>query len=796
MPPHPVPIEKPAHIDDRRMRHIADADLFAALDLARPGLAAVRAAAESADWPSALAAWGAYVAQRSSPIGVHNANAYAVLPADLRAERGAPVIAEARRLAAAEIGFTAAHHGRTPLYGFHYMLWMQPLLQAYALDRDPAHAAAFLRLFNQWYAERDNVHGEIESLDVIWYTLGLAIRSLIFADGLLAFRHLPALDPSTHARLLKTFLGAARWLAEEHDRYRPGNWQVTGAATLFELGVLFPEFHEAAVWRNQGWELLLAHLELDVDADGGHHERSPSYHRHVLACLSRAASVAELNGYPPMQAVPRFARMYRWLMERTSPLGCADNPNDSHVVWVGSWAVAGAVLLEDPALKWLGEQFGAPGDIAWALAALPDRPGGRSAAQVYASLSASPPSLGSVLQPASKFALMRSGWGADDLFMAVNFGPLVGHEYESHSHRDALSFTCFGYGVPLAIEAGLPLKSYDDPLYQSWIRSALAHNVLVVDGEEPAEAFKEGDLNVWSSTAVADLFEAQHWGYYPQGIVAHRSIFFVKDGYWIIYDKVRGLRQPRRLDWLVHMPQPFTLEAGRVLPTSGPGLAVLPVLPAKGGRIEPRSGFMAIPTPRAFDAVSPFRDVGGLSHVQETTGQDAAYLHVLYPVAESAQAARLRALPVKRGGDALDFACQIETGAHTDIFWYGGSSQLNIGAWRGGGRAAWLRAPDHWALYGSGGMVNADGLVFHASYPPDVFTLAPAEHGWRAEADVKRQTSLILNINGAKGDVRINGFRVQPPQSDLPGLPPGTDVPGLRLLLPSPGRYVIELQRQ
>ena len=44
--------------------------------------------------------------------------------------------------------------------------------------------------------------------------------------------------------------------------------------------------------------------------------------------------------------------------------------------------------------------------------------------------------------------------------------------------------------------------------------------------------------------------------------------------------------------------------------------------------------------------------------------------------------------------------------------------------------------------------------------------------------------------------MRINGFWVQIPQSDLPGLPPLSDMPGLRLLLPSPGRYVIELQRE
>src|SRR5690242_13935669 len=42
---------------NRRIKHISDEDLFAALDLARPALADVRTAAERKDFPAAYAAW-------------------------------------------------------------------------------------------------------------------------------------------------------------------------------------------------------------------------------------------------------------------------------------------------------------------------------------------------------------------------------------------------------------------------------------------------------------------------------------------------------------------------------------------------------------------------------------------------------------------------------------------------------------------------------------------------------------------------------------------------------------------
>src|SRR6266851_5774434 len=176
-------IEKPAHIDDRRMRHISDADLFAAVDLSRPGLGAMRNAVEHASWEAAYQAWASYLMLREQPVAVMSLDGYAGLDSSLRQARSQPILAKARQIAQAPVDFTGNSHGRTPLYGVHYMLWMLPLLQAYALDHDPAHIETFVRLFNQWYETRDQVVGEIESLDVIWYTLGLAQRSLVFTSA-------------------------------------------------------------------------------------------------------------------------------------------------------------------------------------------------------------------------------------------------------------------------------------------------------------------------------------------------------------------------------------------------------------------------------------------------------------------------------------------------------------------------------------------------------------------------------------------------------------------------------------
>jgi hypothetical protein len=775
-------IEKPAHIDERRMRHISDADLFAALDLTRPALAAVRAAVAAEDWTGAYQAWANYMAARAQPVGVLNLYGYARLDPALRRARGAPILAQARQVAEAPMDFTGASHGRTPLYGVHYMQWMLPLLQGYALERDPAFAGGFARLFNHWYETRDQVFGEIETLDVIWYTLGLAHRSLVWNNAYLAFKGTPALDAPTQARLLKALLGAARWLAEEHDTFLYGNWQVTGVGALFEMGVLWPEFVEAARWREIGWQRLLDHLDLDVFADGGHSERTPSYHQHVLACLARAASVAELNGQPPLQAQPRFAAMYRWLVEQTTPLGGTTNFNDSHIVWPYQWVLQGAVLLEDPALKGLAEHFGTPEQIAWGLAYLPDRPG-RTAAEVYTGLPGRAPDLQSALLAASKFALLRGGSGdTDELYMAINYGPLMGHEYESHSHFDTLAFVCTGFGQPLAVEPGLPLSSYDDPLYKTWIRSAGAHNMLTVDGASPAEQHKEANLIAWSASPVADFFEAGHPGYQSLGVQHRRAILFVKGEYWIVYDE--ALQTGRhRLEWRLYPPQPFTLEAGRVWPARAPGLAVLPVLPTGEPRFEPLHGRMALPQPAGLEGASEFREVQGFAHVRESAAPRTVFVHVLFPVREQMEPAALTARPIAfEAGEAG----VIEHAGNSDVFLVraqpGGSAAA--AGWRTDARVAWLRSAEHWAIYEARQLALGEQTLLASSETLKAMSLRRSGGGLAGDVETQRQTELTLFVHSPVEAAFLNGVRL--PTAWLIGQ-------AVRLLLISAGTHHFEI---
>ncbi len=809
----PIPerfVEKPPHIDERRMRHISDEDLCAALALPQPVSGLTRRAArrgERIDAPVTLDAWSPHFAGRQRPLPVTDVQGWARHIGAAGSSQAETIIRQATRLHAEPLDYADPSKGKSGLYGFHYMQWMRPLIDAYALTRDEAHVQAFARLFNDWYETRDRVRGQWQP-DVIWYTLGLAIRSTLFTLAYHTFRGSPALDIATQARLLKTVLGACRWLAEEHDTFRYGNWQLHGVAHLLQLALFWPEFREAPAWRAIAEARLWDHLALDVYPDGGHHERSAGYHSGVVENYGQAALALDLAGDPRLRQA--IAPLYHWLVQQCSPLGWAQASNDSGFVWVGPFAARGAVICADPELKSVAEQLGSPEEIAAALATIPTLPDGRTPQQSWNALVSRPMHAGSVLLPTSKFAIMRSGLGPDDLFMAITYGPWIEHELESHSHNDPLSFVCAGLDVPLAVEAGGP-ATYDDPEYYQWYQAARAHNVVLVDGQDPNTHQRDAQLLHWSTSPVADLFAAEHGGYLEsKGITHRRTILFARSTpaaeqaatgmaatYWVVHDELEQPKNLHRFGWLLHLPNEFTLKDGAAFPTAGPGLAVLPVAP-RGGRLEERAaGMMLVPGPRAYSGAAERRMVRAVQHVVTSDAPRVALMHILYPLRAGEEPDAIRVQPLALTG-APGEACYVHTPAGADLVVLRDTSDASpfvvapLGAspaadhWAGDALACLVRADGRLAAYEASSLYHAGVSLFSASAPLKSIALWPVEEGLAGEIVAHRKTTLRLRVPWPWGQVRLNDVAVP---SDEGASPQDREAPDPSFRLPYGGVF-------
>lgn len=497
-------VEKPPHVHPTRMRHISDAALHEALG---PGPFRGR------------------LFRTTQPV-------WEIIPGN---------VAAADELCEKTVDFLDPGHGRSRLYGFHYLGWMSPLLEAYAQTHDAPYARAWERIFRQWYGDRDMVVGEWPGLDVIWYSLGVCSRSALIIKALAAFAAEPAVSDECWNRMLATVLGGARWAAEEHDSFRHGNWQLACAAELLHVAGVIPEFTEAPEWAAVAKARLIEHLELDVYPDGGHYERSPGYHAMCLNALQRAAVVGERYlDWPGISAHPRFRAMHNWLATLADPSGWVPALQDSGIVWPVELLDRRPELVDDVR--------------------------------------------GSRLLDSSKYAVLR-----DDHFVTViNYGPYVGHELEPHSHHAALDFVISGWGVPLAWEAGGP-PSYDDPGYYDWYQAPIGHNIPVVYGEKFREDRNARLVEFTTSSSDVDIFVGEHDGY---STTHRRRIEFVRKGrpHWVIHDRL-----PENSTWLLHGTAPWRRFGRGFAPERGPGLYVVPAGPAEGREI--RTGPSRIPDP-------------------------------------------------------------------------------------------------------------------------------------------------------------------------------------------------------
>lgn len=532
-------VEKPPHADRDRIRHLSEQSLL-----------------------SALAPNAPVVGRRPVPTLAQRVAGYGA------AER-ARVRCAAEAAAGDRRSFTDRGLGRSALYGFHYLMWTVPLLEQYALTGEPCWLRAWEEIFQRWYDSRDEVRGDWPGLDVVWYTLGVGARTPVFVDALDVGG--AALRRQTRVRLLGSIVGGARWLAEEHDSFRPGNWQLVGACTLLCVGALFDGFAESGCWVEVARARILEHLDRDVHEDGGHQERSPGYHRLCVEFLHRAALHAERYLDWPLGTDERLVSMCDYLVAMATPEGWLPPFQDTGHVAAGPSLVVAHRWAPKPEYKALAGATVPAHDIDRILAGLPDRDG-VSAARAWADAPARDASACGGWLPGSRYFVSRSGRRPGALYAAVNCGPRVPHELESHSHRACLDVVLWGHGQPLAWEAGGP-DSYDDPEYYDWFQSPGAHNTVVFDGRTP-QLDAGATVDTVAFRPELDLLVAHHdgWG------ARHRRTFLAirpagtLPGYWILRDEVSTSDGWR---WLLHGRSPWRRTGpGTFVSTEAPGLAV------------------------------------------------------------------------------------------------------------------------------------------------------------------------------------------------------------------------------
>lgn len=256
---------------------------------------------------------------------------------------------------------------------------------------------------------------------------------------------------------------------------------------------------------------LVAQTSVQVLDDGGHYERSPSYHCQVLGDLMDANSLMNSAGRAvPGEFTDVIARMRAWLGKMLLP--------DGNVPFFNDTVPVGRQRIERLAPK---------------AVAYPTGP------RVL-------PSSGYIVagEPAS-------------MFVVVDVGRPCPPDLPAHAHSDCLSFELCIAGRRVLVNSGV--STYERGPRRTYERSTRAHNTVEVDGRDQTEtwgAFRaarraNGLLERCRRSLDALEVVASHDGYTRlRGAPVHRRRFSISEDEVRITDEIIGEGEHAIASWL------------------------------------------------------------------------------------------------------------------------------------------------------------------------------------------------------------------------------------------------------
>ncbi|MDD4537380.1 MAG: heparinase II/III family protein [Lentisphaeria bacterium] len=349
-----------------------------------------------------------------------------------------------------------------------------------------------------------------------------------------------------------------------------GNWLTAEAWGVYVTGLLYPEFTEAAAWRQYGIDSLYRQLQEEVYPDGLQYELALGYSNWTLQEFTDLYDAAVLNGMEhelPADYASRLEKMYVYLMANVMPGAVAFALNDAGNGNVKRRLMDGYRLFKRP-------EF---------LYAATDGQAGE------------PPATDSFGQEWVGHYVMRSGWHPQANVLHMDAG-LLGR---AHIHQDKLTLALAAYGQQLLVDGGVTM--YDKSRWRAYQLLTRAHNAVLVDGmdqfgEDTTNARvwplpwvgkrPAGSDTLWHSSPGVDYCQGWWKGRWREYVdsqnpatsatrfldtVQHRrAVLFIKPGLWVVHDTLFASDQePHTAEVLYH------IDAETAVVDSDGGVAIL-----------------------------------------------------------------------------------------------------------------------------------------------------------------------------------------------------------------------------
>jgi len=391
----------------------------------------------------------------------------------------------------------------------HSNLWC--LAKAYSYSEDPEYISCFEKIISSFlmYTEYSNAFTETS-----WRSLETGIRPENWIRSLELFNAM-GLELMVVDKMKESLKDHIRQLMETRRSFhRLSNWGIIQDHGLFVAGLYLGDSEAVET----SLERLEEELSLSILPDGNHFEQSPLYHAEVLHCLLDTILVARNTNTPLCNMFEKKASaMAEALYLQKSTAGKLFLQGDSDEITIDDLLFSAGMLLERK--DFLEKETE---ETLWDFGPYD----GELSPHVYKS---------AYLEYSGNIYLR--GKNIETRFFSGQMGS--GHGNISPLHVDVLY-----RGTPFATDSGrLTYMETDDRLL---LRSAEAHNVLILDG-----SFPDKPIGTWSFSSLPeiqkgsvllhdefDLAEASHLSYLDNGTVIRRRVLRLGDNILIIADDI------------------------------------------------------------------------------------------------------------------------------------------------------------------------------------------------------------------------------------------------------------------
>lgn len=508
----------------------------------------------------------------------------------------------------------------------HRHKWFTPMGKAYRLTGDDKYAREWAFQYVDWIKKNPltevekeeyelvsagEVKGNAENVRFAWRPLEVSNRLQDQTGQFLLFVSARAFTPEFLTEFLVNY--------HRHALHILGNYSDQGNHLLFEAqrmvyaGAFFPEFKEAAAWRESGISILNREIKKQVYPDGGQYELDPHYHLAAINIFCKALRMADANGFRS-EFPAEYVATVKNMIEFYSNICFPDYSNP---------CFSDAKMGDRPdEIRNYREWLKIFPDCDWIrYYATEGRQGAPLPHLSHGALS-------------SGFFTFRNGWKQDATVMVVKAGP----KGEWHCQPDNGTFELWVNGRNLFPDSGSYVYAGNAEVMKlrNWFRRTDVHNTLTLDGRNLETT--ESLTKLWQPEGEVQILVTENPHY--KGLKHRRSVFFVDNSYFVIVDEAVGdATGTVNLNYNL-CEGTVNIDKKQLILTSayeGESNVKLQCFPEQKASLREKEGWRSI----AYRQREPRTAVS--FDVEKRSAQAVRYITVIYPVKDAASAPAFKA---------------------------------------------------------------------------------------------------------------------------------------------------------